>query len=332
MEESALQFIELIDKNKKAFLAPMAGITDRAFREIAKEFGAGYVISEMVSSKAISYNDKKSMELMKLAENEKPCGVQIFGNDPGSMCKAAEFALRYNPSAIDINMGCPAPKVNKSGGGAVLMKDPQLCFEIVTAVRKAINIPLTVKIRKGWDSKSLNAVEVARVCEAAGADAITVHGRTREDTYSGKVDLKSIYEVKNAVDIPVIGNGDITCAQEASDMINKTGCDFVMVGRGAIGNPFIFDEINNFFANKLYFSPTLEKKVSVMLMHIKKMCEYKGEIIAMKEARRHICMYIKGVKNAAHFRNKACHISTWQELCDFSSEILTYNVGNTKHA
>lgn len=311
-----------VNINKKVVLAPMAGVSDKAFRELCVKFGAGYTATEMVSSNGISHLNKKTLDLMSISEKERPCGIQIFGDTPETMAKAAEFALTQNPDIIDINMGCPAPKVNKSGGGAILMKNPDLCFKIVKAVRERISIPLTVKIRKGWDDKSVNAVEIAKICEEAGANAITIHGRTREQMYKPFVDLEIIKKVKEAVKIPVIGNGDIFCAKDALNMLEKTGCDLIMVGRGAIGNPFIFKEINCAIENKPYTPPTLEEKINTMTEHIKNLCNYKGEYIGMKEARRHICMYIKGIPSANKFRNEACKLQTFKEYSEFSKNLL----------
>lgn len=317
-----MKFKDLISENKKIFLAPMAGVTDRAFREIAVKFGAGYVVSEMISTKAISFKDKKTIQLMELSEKERPCAIQIFGDDPEIMAEGAKFAMQQNPDAIDINMGCPAPKVNKSGAGALLMKNPKLCFEIVNKVKKAVKVPVTVKIRKGWDEQSANAVEIAKVCENAGADAITVHAKTKSQMYSGKCDLEEIAKVKAAVKIPVIGNGDVTNAQEAIEMFKKTNCDYIMIGRAAIGNPFIFDEINCKLQGKEYIHPSIEEKMNVMREHIVNLCDQKGEYIGMKEARQHICMYIKGLKNAANFRNLACKLENLDQLETFISKVL----------
>ena len=235
-----------------AALAPMAGVADKAFRELCVEFGACYCVSEMVSSKGISYNSEKSAALMELSEKEHPCAVQIFGNEPETLAQAAQFALKYNPEIIDINMGCPAPKISGNGAGAALMKDPSLCGEIVKEVVKAVDIPVTVKIRKGFDDENINAVEVACICEKNGASAVTIHGRTRAQYYSGKVDLDIIKSVKEALSIPVIGNGDILCADDAKRMYDYTKCDLVMVGRGSLGNPFVFDEINAYFKGERY--------------------------------------------------------------------------------
>lgn len=226
------------------FLAPMAGIADRAFRELCINYGAGYTVSEMVSSKGLTMGDKKSGELLTLGEIENPAGVQIFGDNPEIMTQAAKMCIKYHPNIIDINMGCPAPKIAMNGGGASLMKNPLLAGEIIKAVSKAVDIPVTVKIRKGWDDENITAVELAKIAEKNGAAAITVHGRTRMQMYSGKVDYDIIAKVKKAVDIPVIANGDIVDEQSAAIMFEKTNCDAIMIGRGALGNPWIFRRIN----------------------------------------------------------------------------------------
>ena len=227
-----------------AALAPMAGVADRAFRELCKGYGAAYVITEMVSSKGLTMQDKKSKELLLISDIEHPAGAQIFGDTPETMALAAKKALEFDPDFIDINMGCPAPKIAGNGAGSALMKKPKLAGEIVKAVREVVDLPLSVKMRIGWDENSINCVELAKICEANGADAITVHGRTKVQMYSPPVDLKPIAEVKKAVSIPVIGNGDIVDGKSAEIMLNDTGCDFLMVGRGALGAPWVFSAIN----------------------------------------------------------------------------------------
>lgn len=304
-----------------AALAPMAGVTDRAFRELCVAFGASYVVGEMVSAKGISFNSERSKELMLLSENERPAAVQLFGSEPQTVAAAAVTAMEYKPDIIDINMGCPAPKISGNGAGSALMKNPDLCGEIVEAVCKAVDVPITVKIRKGWDDKSINAVEVAKICEQAGASAITVHGRTREQFYSGKADLDIISEVKKAVNIPVIGNGDITNVNDAAQMLEKTNCDMVMIGRGALGNPWIFREINAWLNDlRPMFPPSPAEKVTVILRHIQAMCDYKGEEIAMREARKHVGWYMKGFKNAAELRREAGYLKTYEELIELTKK------------
>lgn len=295
-------------------LAPMAGVADKAFRELCMDFGACYCVSEMVSSKGISYNSEKSAQLMELSEKEHPCAVQIFGNEPSTMAQAAQFALRYSPEIIDINMGCPAPKISSNGSGAALMKDPKLCGEIVKAVTKAVDIPVTVKIRKGFDDDNINAVKVAQICEENGASCITVHGRTKAQYYSGVCDLDIIRDVKRNVSVPVIGNGDVCDYQSAVKMYEYTGCDLVMVGRASLGNPWVFSNINAYFNGSQIVTPTLNQKLDVMKKHIEKLCEYKGEYIGMRESRAHIPHYLKGFNGAAKFRNEACKVSTLSDM------------------
>lgn len=305
-----------------AALAPMAGVADRAFRELCVDFGAAYVVGEMVSSKGITYNSEKSFELLELSEKEKPAAVQLFGYEPDVMAKAAEFALKYKPDIIDINMGCPAPKIAGNGSGAALMKDPALCGEIVKAVCGAVNVPVTVKIRKGWDKESVNAVEVAQICEKSGAAAVTVHGRTREQQYMPPADWNIIRDVKKNVSIPVIGNGDINTAEDAARMFEQTNCDLVMVGRGALGNPWIFREINSLIG---YDRPSLPvsnaERITVLIRHIQKLCEYKGEDIGMREARKHSAWYFKGMPGAAGLRRKAGTLKTFDDLIELCMSV-----------
>lgn len=307
-----------------AALAPMAGVADRAFRELCVDFGAAYVVGEMVSAKGITYNNDKSRELLELSEKERPAAIQLFGYEPEVMAKAAETALEYKPDIIDINMGCPAPKIALNGSGSALMKDPELCGKIVSAIKKAVDIPVTVKIRKGWDKNSINAVEVAKICEQAGADAITVHGRTREQQYMPPADWDIIRQVKKAVQIPVIGNGDITSAELAAKMIEETNCDMVMIGRGALGNPWIFQEISMLINHDRPSLPVSNaERISVLLRHIQKLCEYKGEYNGMREARKHAAWYFKGVHGAAALRRQAGSLETFNDLIELCKMIDT---------
>lgn len=308
-----------------AVLAPMAGVSDRAYRELCVRFGAAYCVSEMVSSKALSFNSKKSEELMEISDLERPCGIQIFGDDPKCMADAAKHALENKPDIIDINMGCPAPKISSNGSGSALMKNPRLCGEIVKAVTAITDIPVTVKIRKGWDDDSVNAVEVAKICESAGAAAITVHGRTRQQYYKPPVDYDIIKAVRESVSVPVIANGDIDSAERAKEVMDITGCDLVMIGRATLGNPWIFSQINAYLENpnvKIH-TPDLEERLGVMIEHIGKMVEYKGEHMAMLQARKLVVGYFKGMKGAAALRNEAGKIKTLDDLYELRQKALS---------
>ncbi len=314
--------IKDLEFNHIAFLAPMAGIADLAFRELCVKYGAAYTVSEMVSSKGLTMGDKKSAQLLTLG-NDRPAGVQIFGDDPEIMAKAAVKCLDFNPDIIDINMGCPAPKIAMNGGGASLMKKPELAYEITKAVVQAVNIPVTVKIRKGWDDESVNAVQMAELAEKAGADAITVHGRTRQQMYSGSVDFDIIAQVKKAVGIPVIANGDIKDEQSAAIMLEKTNADAIMIGRGALGNPWVFSKINAYFDEcRVLPEPSVTQKMAVMLKHIQKIIEYKGEYTAMREARHHAAYYTKGMRGGAKLRAEMGKLEHFEQLEELAFRIL----------
>lgn len=314
-----------VELKSNALLAPMAGVSDRAYRELCMRFGAGYCVSEMVSSKALSFNNKKSEDLMETSDFERPCGIQIFGDDPECMAEAALHAMKNTPDIIDINMGCPAPKISTNGSGSALMKNPELCGKIVEAVVRTSNVPVTVKIRKGWDENTPNAVEVAKICEQAGASAITVHGRTRMQYYKPPVDYDIIRLVRKAVKIPVIANGDIDSAQKAKEVMDKTGCQLVMIGRASLGNPWLFEQINSYIKNPdipLHY-PTIEEKLDVMTKHIKTMIEYKGEHMAMLQARKLVVGYFKGMRGAAALRGEAGKISTFDDLYALKQKALS---------
>lgn len=314
--------IKDLEFNHIAFLAPMAGIADLAFRELCVQYGAAYTVSEMVSSKGLTMGDKKSAQLLTLG-NDRPAGVQIFGDDPEIMAKAAVKCLDFNPDIIDINMGCPAPKIAMNGGGASLMKKPELAYEITKAVVQAVDIPVTVKIRKGWDDDSVNAVQMAELAEKAGADAITVHGRTRQQMYSGSVDFDIIAQVKKAVGIPVIANGDIKDEQSAAIMLEKTNADAIMIGRGALGNPWVFSKINAYLDEcRVLPEPSVTQKMAVMLKHIQKIIEYKGEYTAMREARHHAAYYTKGMRGGAKLRAEIGKLERFEQLQELSYKIL----------
>ncbi len=314
--------IKDLEFNHIAFLAPMAGIADLAFRELCVQYGAAYTVSEMVSSKGLTMGDKKSAQLLTLG-NDRPAGVQIFGDDPEIMAKAAVKCLDFNPDIIDINMGCPAPKIAMNGGGASLMKKPELAYEITKAVVQAVDIPVTVKIRKGWDEESVNAVEMAELAEKAGASAVAVHGRTRQQMYSGSVDFDIIAQVKKAVGIPVIANGDIKDEQSAAIMLEKTNADAIMIGRGALGNPWVFSKINAYLDEcRVLPEPSITQKMAVMLKHIQKIIEYKGEYTAMREARHHAAYYTKGMRGGAKLRAEIGKLERFEQLQELSYRIL----------
>ncbi len=309
-----------------ACLAPLAGITDRAFREVCRSFGAGYGESEMVSAKALSFSDKKSFSLMELSENEHPCGIQLFGNEPSVMANAAKLAKTAGADIIDINMGCPAPKIANNGTGSALMKNPKLCGEIVYAMKNAVDVPITVKIRKGFDDEHINAVEVAGRCAENGADAVIVHGRTRQQYYSGQCDLGIIKAVKNAVDVPVIGNGDVRDIKSAEKMLRETGCDAVMVARAALGNPWIFQILNEYFEKgNIIQPPSAEDKLKIMREHIELVCSYKGERMGMLQSRKQIAWYLKGFRGAAGFRNEAGRVTTLEDMYSLIDRVLEFN-------
>ena len=296
-----------------AALAPMAGVADRAMRELCREYGAAFAVSELVSSKGISMGDRKSKILMSVHEKERPMAVQLFGSDPKIMADAAIRVEEENPDFIDINMGCPAPKVAGNGGGSALLKDPPLAEQIVKAVVKATHLPVTVKIRSGWDEDSINAVEMAKILEDSGADAICVHGRTREQMYRPGVSLEQIAAVKAAVKIPVIGNGDIYTAADALHMREVTGCDGWMIARGAMGNPWLFAEITAALDGTVYTPPTLCERLSLAREHMHAMMAEKGEKVGFSESKKQMAWYIHGVPGAATARGKLMLCTTAEE-------------------
>lgn len=315
-----------LEIKEKAALAPLAGVADRAFRELCRGYGAGYTVCEMASAKGISLGDKKSAELLAISEEERPAGSQIFGNSPETMAIAAEKALEFNPDFIDINMGCPAPKVASSGGGALLMKNPQLAEDIVRAVVNASTVPVTVKMRSGWDDNTINCVDLAKRCEQAGAAAITVHGRTKMQMYAPPVNIDIIRSVKEAVSVPVIANGDVTDGKSAAKMLEETGCDMVMVGRGALGRPWVFAEINAYLDNEVILpEPPVTQRMYVMLKHIEKICEYKGEYVGIREARKHAAWYTKGIYGSANYRSRMSLINSIEELREIALQLIEEN-------
>lgn len=305
------------------FLAPMAGVTDGAFRRVCRSFGCALTYTEMISAKALYYKDQKTYRMLRISDKEKPCAVQIFGSEPETMAQVAGEAAAAGAAILDINMGCPAPKVANHGDGAALMRNPDLAAKIVRAVVASAGIPVTVKIRKGWDEQSINAVEIAKIAEQNGAAAVTVHGRTRKQLYSGSADWDIIREVKDAISIPVIGNGDIFSADDALDMLKTTGCDAVMVGRGAQGNPFIFRQISELMqTGSVSYYPTLQEKVDTLLWQVALMIEEKGEYIAIREARKHAAWYLKGAPNASKVRGMLNGVESFEELKNILQTLL----------
>ena len=318
----------------QVWLAPMAGVTDSIYRGICRHFGAAVCTTEMVSSRAIEYSYNKTFDLMRLEEGDHPAAVQLFGNEPDILAKAAAKAVAFSGcDIIDINMGCPVPKVAGNGCGSALMKNPALCGEIVRAVKSAVDVPVTVKIRKGWDKNSVNAVEVAKYCEDAGVDAICVHGRTREQMYQPVADWGIIREVKQAVSVPVIGNGDVVDAQSAAKMFLETNCDMIMVGRAALGDPWIFHRINAYLTDgcRILPEPTAAQRVVVIRNHIGALCEKIGEEHGMREARKHVGWYMKGLRGAADFRRRAGSLSTLAELDELLMDMYKANCGEEEN-
>ncbi len=315
-----------IELDAFAALAPMAGVADISFRTLCRGFGAAYTVGEMVSAKGIQMKDKKSDELLLLDDAERPSGIQLFGNEPDVVAQAAVHAMRYHPQFIDINMGCPAPKVTKGGAGSSLMKTPELAGEIVKAVTQAVDIPVFVKIRAGWDREHINAVQMAEIAEKNGASAVTVHGRTRDQMYSPPVNLDIIRKVKQAVSVPVIGNGDIADVQSAAKMYEETGCDFIMVGRGALGRPWLFSQINAYLTDGTVLpDPPVTERMLIMLRHAQDICNRNGEKHGICEVRKHALWYTKGLHGAARYRRELSTLQSLEELQQYAFLIAKEN-------
>ena len=303
-----------VELNNPFILAPMAGVCDLPFRLLCKEKGAAMVCTEMVSAKAIYYNNKNTKELLTIDKNEGPVSLQLFGSEPKLMAEMAKRIEEIPFDILDFNMGCPVPKVVNNGEGSALMKNPVLAGHIIEAMANAISKPVTVKIRAGFDAEHINAVEIAKIAENSGASAITVHARTREQYYSGKADREIIRLVKEAVSIPVIGNGDIDCYESAKHMLEYTGCDGVAIGRGAEGNPWIFEELNAKYAGLDYNKPSLEEVKEMIMRHARMLIDYKGEYIGIREMRKHAAWYTAGFKGASKLRGRLNETSSIESL------------------
>lgn len=316
-----------VELESNILLAPMAGVTDKAFRMIVKPFGPALMYTEMVSGKGLFYKSKKTADLLTADESEKPVAVQIFGHDADIMAEIANSALEYGAAVIDINMGCPAPKIVNNGDGCALMKSPETAAKVISAVCRAVDVPVTVKFRAGWDDKSINAVEFAKIAEQSGASAVTVHGRTREQFYSGTADLDIIKAVKAAVKIPVIGNGDIIDGGSAAHMLEYTGCDGIMVGRAAEGNPWIFKEISAYLKEGTVLPPPdLDERREVALKHLGLLVEFKGEHRGVLEGRKHMAWYFKGVSGGAVLRTALNKAQKYDEMCGLINEFCDFKL------
>ena len=316
-----------VQLDNEVFLSPMAGVTDLPFRTICKEKGCGMLYTEMINAKALCYDDENTKKMLRMDKDEHPVAVQIFGSDPEFMGKAAIIMNQYPNEILDINMGCPAPKVIKNGDGSALMRNPKLAAEVLTAVVKNSEKPVTLKIRKGWHDDSVNAVEIAKIAEECGISALAIHGRTREQFYSGKADWDIIAEIKQAINIPVIGNGDVFEVEDAVNMLEKTKCDAIMIGRGAQGNPWIFNRINHYMkTGKILPEPTLEEKITTAIRHMNLAVAEHGDYVAVREMRKHIGWYLKGLKNSAKYRDQINKITDYKEVIAMLEEYMQHSL------
>lgn len=316
-----------VQLDNEVFLSPMAGVTDLPFRTICKEKGCGMLYTEMINAKAVCYDDENTKKMLRMDKDEHPVAVQIFGSDPEFMGKAAIIMNQYPNEILDINMGCPAPKVIKNGDGSALMRNPKLAAEVLTAVVKNSEKPVTLKIRKGWDDDSVNAVEIAKIAEECGISALAIHGRTREQFYSGKADWDIIAEIKQAINIPVIGNGDVFEVEDAVNMLEKTKCDAIMIGRGAQGNPWIFNRINHYMkTGEILPEPTLEEKITTAIRHMNLAVAEHGDYVAVREMRKHIGWYLKGLKNSAKYRDQINKITDYKEVIAMLEEYMQHSL------
>lgn len=316
-----------VQLDNEVFLSPMAGVTDLPFRTICKEKGCGMLYTEMINAKALCYDDENTKKMLKMEKDEHPVAVQIFGSDPDFMGKAASIMNQYPNEILDINMGCPAPKVVKNGDGSALMRNPKLAAEVLSAVVKSSEKPVTLKIRKGWDDDCINAVEIAKIAEECGISALAIHGRTREQFYSGKADWDIISEIKQAINIPVIGNGDVFEVQDAVNMLEKTKCDAIMIGRGSQGNPWIFKRINHYMkTGEVLPEPTLEEKITTAIRHMNLAVAEHGDYVAVREMRKHIGWYLKGLKNSAKYRDQINKITDYKEVIIMLEEYMQHSL------
>lgn len=317
--------IGAVDTTNRVFAAPMAGVTDKAFRLLLRRMGCGLIITEMASAKALTYSNKETFSLLDLSGEEGPIAVQLFGSDPCIMARAAGMAVEAGAAIVDINMGCPTPKIVKNGEGAALMKDVPLAAKITAAVVKEAEVPVTIKMRKGWDINSVNAVELALAVEAAGAAAVAVHGRTRDQFYSGTADWEIIACVKEAVNIPVIGNGDIRRPEDARRMLNVTGCDAVMIARASMGNPWIFSRTIAYVEEgRTVPEPDLCEKLEMAKEHLQLTVSFKGEKVGLLEMRKHLAWYTKGFRGAARIRDKINKIDKLPEMMQLLEDLQSF--------